>query len=470
MTSHRLLARQAIARPIDEVFAFFGRPENLPRLVPPHMQLEIRSTDTRMREGLVIEQRVRPLLGLPATWVSRIERYEPPNAFVDIQARGPYRSWVHTHTFATVQAGTQVTDDVRYEVPFGPVGGLVHRAVIHRELEHIFRFRTQALAAIFAAPGAAERPLTVAVAGGSGFVGGAIAAELYRRGHRVIVLSHRGEAARGWLPDAVEIRLADTARNTGLAEALAGVDALVVALAFPNLPVEAPRRGRTFEAVDAAGTEHVVAAAAGAGVSRVVYLSGAGAAHDAERHWFRAKWRAEEAVRGSGLTWTIIRPTWIYGPRDVALNRFLRYGRQLLAVPMSSFGRQLLAPVFIGDAARLAADSLTDPAAADQVFELGGPEILTMRQIIGTALEVARMPRLVVPAPSLLVKVATVPLAVFPEPPLTPGAIEFVNQPATVDNGPLLARMPRRLTPLREGLATYLAPESGPATVVIDPG
>ena len=65
--------------------------------------------------------------------------------------------------------------------------------------------------------------------------------------------------------------------------------------------------------VDAVGTEHLVAAAGG-GRGRVVYLSGAGAAPDAERHWFRAKWRAEEAIRGSGTPWTIIRPTWIYGP------------------------------------------------------------------------------------------------------------------------------------------------------------
>ena len=68
--------------------------------------------------------------------------------------------------------------------------------------------------------------------------------------------------------------------------------------------MESPRRGRTFQTVDAEGTERLVTAADQAGVRQIVYISGAGAAPDADRHWFRAKWRAEEAVRGSGGTWT----------------------------------------------------------------------------------------------------------------------------------------------------------------------
>jgi NADH dehydrogenase len=309
---------------------------------------------------------------------------------------------------------------------------------------------------------------TVAVAGGTGFVGGAIALELHRRGDRVIVLSHHGEPARGGLPDGVEISRADVQTGDGLVEALRGADALVIALAFENSPMEAPRRHRTFMEVDAAGTERLVAAAREAGVGRLAYLSGAGAAPDAKRHWFRAKWRAEEAIRGSGLTWTIIRPTWIYGPRDVSLNRFVGFARRLPIVPMTNTGRQLLAPVFVDDAANLVADSLVADEAAGQVFELGGPETLTMRQIIATALRVAGLRRPILPGPTPLLKLAAVPLRLLPEPPLTPDAVDFINQPATVDNAPLLARMPRRLTPLDEGLRTYLAPDGGGTTIAFD--
>ena len=308
----------------------------------------------------------------------------------------------------------------------------------------------------------------VAVAGGSGFVGGGIALELHRRGHRVVVLSHRGESARGGLPDAVEIREADVADPATLAPALQGVDSLVIALAFKNLPMQSPRRGQTFELVDAQGTERLVAAAGEAGVGRVVYISGAGAAPDAERHWSRAKWRAEEAVRSSGLEWTIVRPTWIYGPRDVALNRFLGFARRLPFVPMTNLGRQRLAPVFIDDVGRLVADSLVDGAAVGQVFELGGPEALSMREIIGRALGAAGIRRPILPGPAPLLKLAALPLQLLPTPPLTPDAVDFINQPAVVDTQPLLARMPRRLTPLDEGLATYLGPAPSAATLTID--
>ncbi len=352
-------------------------------------------------------------------------------------------------------------------MPFGPLGKAVNALAIRDELRRIFAYRADAIRSVFAQPAAATGR-TVAVAGGTGFVGAAVALELHRRGDRVVVLSHRGEDARGGLPDAIEIRRADVQSGEGIAEALDGVDALVVALAFRNNPIEAPRRHQTFMEVDAAGTERLAAAAVEAGVRRLVYISGAGAAPDATRHWFRAKWRAEEAIRATGITYTIIRPTWIYGPRDVALNRFVGFARRLRMVPMTNTGRQQLAPVFIDDVAKLAADALTDEAAANQVFELGGPERLSMRDIIGTALRVAGLRRPIVPGPTPLLKLAALPLTLLPEPPLTPDAVDFINQPATVDNGPLLERMPRRLTRLEEGLRTYHDPTAADRVLTCD--
>jgi NADH dehydrogenase len=468
MTTHRLRATLEVDRPIDEVFAFFSRPENLGRITPPAMGFELRSKDLAMRTGLEVEYRVRPLLGIPTTWRSLIADFDPPHSFRDVQLRGPYRRWDHRHTFVAQGDRTIITDEVTYELPLGPLGELAHRLVVRPQLEQIFRYRARAVRAIFAQPREVAEPMTVAVAGGSGFVGGAIAAELHARGHRVIALTRQGPAGRGPLPDSVEVRHADVTREAGLADALAGVDALVIALAFKNSPIEAPRRGETFMAVDAAGTEHLVAAAKAAGVRRLVYLSGAGAAPDAPRHWFRAKWRAEEAIRGSGIDWTILRPTWIYGPRDVSLNRFIGFARQLQFVPMTNFGGQSLAPVFVDDIARLAADSLVDPAARAAVLEVGGPETLPMRGVIAHALRAAGMRRPIIPAPAPLVKLASLPLSVVPSPLLTPAAVDFINQPATVDTTPLLELMPRRLTPLDEGLASYLDPGSAPGRLEFD--
>ena len=468
MSTHRMQASQFVARPIDQVFAFFSRPENLARITPPGMGFDRLSDDTDMRPGLEIDYRIRPIAGIPMRWRTGIGAYDPPHSFEDVQLAGPYRRWEHRHTFTEVPGGTRIADEVEYELPLGPLGDLAHAAAVKQQLLDIFRHRARTIESVFAAASPSAEPLTVGVAGGTGFVGGGIAAELFRRGHRVVVLSHRGEVARGPLPDAVELRHVDVESGEGLPDALEGLDALVIALAFRNSPIEAPRRGRTFMQVDAAGTERLVEAARKVGVGRLVYLSGAGAAPDAERHWFRAKWRAETAVRESAIAFTILRPTWIYGPRDVSLNRFIGFARRLFAVPMTNTGRQLLAPVFIDDIARLAADSLVDDAAASQVLEVGGPETLSMREVIGRALRAAGIRRPIVPGPTPLIKLGLQPLRLLPEPPLTPDAVDFINQPATVDIGPLLARMPRRLTPLDEGLATYLPADSGPGSIAID--
>jgi uncharacterized protein YbjT (DUF2867 family) len=299
-----------------------------------------------------------------------------------------------------------------------------------------------------------SNPKVVAVAGGTGLVGGAIARELVSRGHRVVVLTRRPPAPGG----PFEYRQADATRPDGLVAALAGVDALVISLAFRNSPVEAPRRGRTFELVDAAGTEALAAAARTAGVRRLVYISGAGAAPDAAKHWFRAKWRAEEAIRGSGITYTILRPSWIYGPGDHSLNRFVGFSRRLPFIPQIGNGRQLLAPVFVGDVGALAADALVTPAAENVALDVGGPETLTMDEIVRTALRVLGRRRPILHAPVILMKLMTAPLTLLPSPPMRPSAIDFVVQSAQVDIGPLKEKLPRRLTPLSEALGTYMGP------------
>jgi NADH dehydrogenase len=302
---------------------------------------------------------------------------------------------------------------------------------------------------------AASSSLVVAVAGGTGFVGKAIVSELSGRGHRVVVLSHRSPVGT---VGSVEVRRADATRPETLAPALAGVDAVVISLAFRNSPIEAPRRGQTFERVDAAGTEALVVAAAAANVPRIVYISGAGAAPDAPRHWFRAKWRAEEAVRGSGIVYTIFRPSWIYGPGDHSLNRFLGFSRWLPFIPQIGNGRQRLVPVFVDDVAALVADALASPAAENATLEVGGPDTLTMDEIIRAALRVLGRRRPILHTPVLLMKALTAPLMILPSPPMTPSAIDFIVQSAEVDTGPLQERLPRRLTPIAEGLASYLAP------------
>ena len=300
----------------------------------------------------------------------------------------------------------------------------------------------------------------ILVAGGTGFVGAGIVRELCRRGQSAAVLSRSPEAAHGRFPGlGVDARRGDVRDLGTLGEALRGVDAIIGCQQFPNSPIENRSRGHTFEEVDALGTSNLVDAAKAAGVRRYIYLSGAGAAPDARYHWFRAKWRAETAVRESGLIYTILRPSWIYGPEDKGLNRLLGMSRLLPFVPLiGNAARQRLQPAFIDDIGRAVAEVLIHPTADNQVFEIGGPEVLTMKDIVRTALNVAERRRLILSAPKSLMRLAASLLQFAPGRPLTPDAVDFVTMGALADPTRLEHVLGLKMTPLREGLATYLAP------------
>ncbi len=188
-----------------------------------------------------------------------------------------------------------------------------------------------------------------------------------------------------------------------------------------------------------------------------MYLSGAGAARDADRHWFRAKWRAEEAVRTSGSTYTIIRPSWIYGPEDNALNRFLGMSRFLPFVPLiGNPGTQQMQPVFIDDVGRAVVESIESPKAANQEYELGGPEVLTMSEVVKTALDVLGRRRLMLATPEFVMKLMASVARFAPGPPLTPDAIDFIMGDALADPTKIGEHLGIEVTPLREALGTYL--------------
>lgn len=297
----------------------------------------------------------------------------------------------------------------------------------------------------------------ILVVGGTGFVGAAIVRELAARGKQVAVLSRDpGRHASRFRGLDVEFRKGDVTDPSTLPGALSGVEAVVGTQQFPNSPIENPGKGWTFEKVDAEGTENLVAAAKAAGVKRFVYLSGVGAAPEG-RHWFRAKWRAETAVRDSGLAYTIIRPSWVFGPEDVALNRFLKMSRFLPFVPLiGNTAKQKMQPVFVDDVARAVAEALENPAAEGRVFELGGPEVMTMNQVVNAALEASGRKRLLLSAPAFLMKALAMLLQYAPGRPLTPDAVDFITADAVADPAAIQEALGLKVTPLREALATYM--------------
>jgi ligand-binding SRPBCC domain-containing protein len=132
--------------PVEKVFPFFADAANLARLTPDWLRFRVLTPmPVDMREGVEIAYRIR-LRGIPLTWTSRIRRWEPPHVFVDEQARGPYRIWVHEHRFEAENGGTRASDHVRYAV-WG--GALVQRWMVGPDLARIFRYRQQKLTELF---------------------------------------------------------------------------------------------------------------------------------------------------------------------------------------------------------------------------------------------------------------------------------------------------------------------------------
>ena len=146
-----LVTRTVLDAPLESVFPFFSKPENLGLLTPPKMDFTIRRADGLMASGAAIEYRLR-VFGLLIGWRSRIECWEDAKCFVDSQVRGPYRAWWHEHHFSEMNGYTVMEDRVYYALPLGVLGQLVHRVLIAKQLRATFNYRAAAISFRFGLP------------------------------------------------------------------------------------------------------------------------------------------------------------------------------------------------------------------------------------------------------------------------------------------------------------------------------
>lgn len=146
---YRLERLQLLPRPREEVFAFFAEAANLELITPDFLRFRILTPQPiHMQAGTHLDYRLQ-LFRLPLRWQSRIDTFEPPRRFTDVQLTGPYRQWHHVHEFFPVSGGTLVRDQVDYALPFGFLGRLVHACCVRLCLERIFDYRYHRLAALF---------------------------------------------------------------------------------------------------------------------------------------------------------------------------------------------------------------------------------------------------------------------------------------------------------------------------------
>jgi hypothetical protein len=151
LAEYVLQRQQFIRAPLGDVFDFFSDARNLERITPDWLHFRVLTEDpTEMKVGTRIRYRLR-IAGVPVGWDTCITRWEPGKAFVDRQERGPYRLWIHTHTFQPIGGGVLMDDVVRYTLPFGLLGRLAHALWVRGALAQIFDYRFERTGEIFGA-------------------------------------------------------------------------------------------------------------------------------------------------------------------------------------------------------------------------------------------------------------------------------------------------------------------------------
>jgi ligand-binding SRPBCC domain-containing protein len=148
-TPYELKREQWVPRPVGEVFEFFSNAMNLEVLTPPWLRFAVQTKGPiDIHPGTLIDYRLK-WHGIPLRWRTEITRWEPTAMFEDLQLKGPYKLWHHTHTFIEQYGGTLMTDVVRYELPLGPLGRIAHALTVRRNVEQIFDYRFKKVKELF---------------------------------------------------------------------------------------------------------------------------------------------------------------------------------------------------------------------------------------------------------------------------------------------------------------------------------
>lgn len=218
--------------------------------------------------------------------------------------------------------------------------------------------------------------MRIFVAGGTGFVGRHVCRALSERGHELRLLAHSrmAEAEEG-----IRYVEGDVARLESFAVEVSGCDAVINLVGIIR---EFPSRGMTFDKLHVQATANMLEAARRAGVTRYLQMSALGTRPDAVSAYHRSKWQAEEQVRGSGLAWTIFRPSLIFGPHDAFINMLAAQLRLAPVMPVIGSGTYRLQPIHADDVARCFADALEMPETIGQTYELCGKDRLSYEELL----------------------------------------------------------------------------------------
>ncbi len=264
----------------------------------------------------------------------------------------------------------------------------------------------------------------ILVTGGTGFVGSHLIRRMRRDNLPVRALVRRPEQARGLASLGVEPVEGDIQDTAALERASAGVERVIHLVGIIQ---EAP--GITFRSVHVEGTRNVLEAARRAGVRHVLYQSALGTRPGAPSEYHRTKWEAEELVRASGIPYTIIRPSLIYGAGDQFTLRLAELIRKSPVLPVIGSGTSKVQPIYIDDVTDCLVRAVTSDTFLNEIYEIGGPEQLTYEEVTRAVAEAMGLHRPVVHMPMLFMRsVARALEAVLPKPPITTEQLIMIQE------------------------------------------
>jgi uncharacterized protein YbjT (DUF2867 family) len=297
----------------------------------------------------------------------------------------------------------------------------------------------------------------VTVFGGSGFLGRRIALRLAAAGAEVRIAVRRPERAGSLTrsrPGQITAVRADVWDEATVAPALAGAAAVVNTVGH-----YVERGAASFEAIHGQGARYVAAAANAAGIARLVHISGIGADPASDSPYVRARATGERLVREAFPAATIVRPSVMFGPDHDFLKRLAGLARVLPALPLFGAGDVRLQPVYVDDVAAAVVKALATPAAAGQLYELGGPRVYSYKELVQLVLEQTGRRRLLLPVPYFAWNALASLTAPLPSPPISRDQVKLMQKDNVVSPGArTFADLGITPTALEAVAPTYLRP------------
>jgi len=295
-----------------------------------------------------------------------------------------------------------------------------------------------------------DRPILVT--GASGFVGRRVVARLRETGRRVRALVRPTSTRRMEVAEDLEVAECDIQSRESVAAAARGCAGCIHLVGILRQRGEA-----TFQTVHVEGTEHVVAACREAGVRRLVHMSALGVERGVDTPYFRTKEAAEARVRESGLDWTVLRPSVIHGPRGDFTIQMARMVARPGPVPLVGYGLQVLQPVWVQDVASVAAGALGREGTVGRAYDVGGPDVLTLRAFYRTVSRVLLgREKWLFPVPRFaVVGGAWLASRVLANPPVTPEELRMLEAARPCDTAPVARDFDMQLAPFEDTLRGY---------------